>query len=69
MGYPNQYCGECGYWLAFGEPETTEEENAKIVEHCAHCPNPCGIVDEEYFKIINSARLQILLRKLKDGDI
>ena len=69
MGYPNQNCGECGYWLAFGEPETTEEQNEKIVMHCAHCTYPCGIVDEEYFKTINNARLQILLRKLKGGDI
>lgn len=69
MGYPNQNCGECVYWLAFGEPETTEEENEKIVEHCASCPYPCEVIDEEYFKIINNARLQIQFRKLVHGDI
>ena len=69
MGYPNQNCGECSHWLAFGEPETTYEQNEAIVEHCKHCTHPCGVVDEEYFKIINNARLQILLRKIKDEDI
>ena len=69
MGYPNQNCGECGYWLAFGEPETSEKGNQEILLHCAHCTHSCGIIDEEYFKTINNARLQILLRKLKDGDI
>lgn len=69
MGYPNQRCGECGYWLAFGEPETTEEENEKIVEHCKHCTHPCGVIDEEYYKIIKNAQLQILLRKVIHEDI
>ena len=27
---PNNDCGECPYWLAFGEPETTEEQKQKI---------------------------------------
>ena len=25
MGYPNQSCGECEYWIAFKEPETSEK--------------------------------------------
>ena len=69
MGFPNNNCGECAYWLAFMEPETSEKGNQEILLHCAHCTEPCGIVDEEYFKIINNARLQIHLRKLIHGDI
>lgn len=69
MGYPNQNCGECGYWLAFGEPETTDEQNEAIIEHCKHCTYPCGIVDEEYYNMIKTAQLQILLRKAIHGDI
>ena len=37
MGYPNNNCGECVYWLAFGEPETTDEQNKATLEHCAKC--------------------------------
>lgn len=33
-------CGECLYWLAYGEPETTDEMNQAIEEHCAKC-NAC----------------------------
>ena len=69
MGFPNNNCGECEYWLPFMEPETTDEQNEAIIEHCKHCTHPCGIVDEEYFKIINNARLQIILRKVIHGDI
>ena len=31
------YCGECPYWLAYGEPETTDEQNEAILAHCAKC--------------------------------
>ena len=37
MSKPNMYCGECPYWLAFGEPETTDEQNEAILAHCAEC--------------------------------
>ena len=37
MSKPNMYCGECPYWLAFGEPETTDEQNEAILAHCAKC--------------------------------
>ena len=35
MSKPNMYCGECPYWLAYGEPETTDEQNEAILAHCA----------------------------------
>lgn len=69
MGYPNQSCGECEYWLAFGEPETSEKGNQEILLHCAHCTKPCGVIDKEYYKMIKTAQLQILLRKAIHGDI
>lgn len=35
---PNRFCGECGYWLAYGEPETSPEQNEQILtRHCAEC--------------------------------
>lgn len=37
MSGPNMDCGECSYWLAYGEPETTDEMNQAIEEHCAEC--------------------------------
>ena len=37
MSKPNMYCGECSYWLAYGEPETTDEQNEAILAHCAEC--------------------------------
>lgn len=67
MGCPNKNCGECVYWLAFGEPETTDEQNEEIIEHCKHCTYPCGVVDENYFRIINNARLQLHIRNMLHG--
>jgi hypothetical protein len=67
MGYPNNNCGECGYWLAFCEPETTDEQNEEIIEHCKHCTYPCGVVDENYMRIINNARLQLHIRNMLHG--
>ena len=60
MGYPNQNCGECSYWLAFGEPETTEEENEKIIEHCKHCTHSCGIVDVFGRKLNNGEEISCM---------
>lgn len=37
MSKPNMYCGECPYWLALGEPETTDEQNQAILAHCKEC--------------------------------
>jgi hypothetical protein len=37
MSKPNMHCGECPYWLAFGEPETTDEQNEAILAHCKEC--------------------------------
>ena len=45
MGRPNNECGECPYWLAYGEPETTDEQNKEILEHCEKCN--CGVLKEE----------------------
>ena len=69
MGFSNNNCGECIYWLAFGEPEVTMQQNEEILLHCKHCTRPCGVVDEEYYKIIKNAELQILLRKVIHGDM
>lgn len=69
MGFPNNNCGECIYWLAFMEPETSEKGNEEILLHCALCAQACGIVDEEYFKIVDADRLQTQFRKSFFGDI
>lgn len=37
MSKPNMYCGECSYWLAYSEPETTSEQSEAILAHCAEC--------------------------------
>lgn len=37
MGFPNNNCGECAYWLAYREPETADEQNLAIEAHCAKC--------------------------------
>ena len=37
MSKPNMDCGCCPYWLAYGEPETTDEQNEAILAHCAEC--------------------------------
>lgn len=37
MKYPNQYCGECSRWLAYGEPDTSEEINKEIEYYCNNC--------------------------------
>ena len=37
MSKPNMNCGECPYWLAYGEPEITDEQNRAIEEYCAEC--------------------------------
>ena len=37
MSKPNMNCGECPYWLAYGEPETTYEQNLEIEAHCREC--------------------------------
>ena len=34
---PNRFCGECGAYAAFGEPETTPEQNEAILEGCKQC--------------------------------
>lgn len=38
MGRPNFECGSCPWNLAYGEPETTEEQNHNILRHCIKCP-------------------------------
>ena len=37
--FPNVYCGECPYWLAYKEPDTSVEENKKIEKICESCQN------------------------------
>lgn len=35
---PNRFCGECSCWLAYGEPETSPEQNEQILaRYCAEC--------------------------------
>lgn len=62
MSKPNMYCGECPYWLAYGEPETTDEQNEAILAHCAECdfdPDAAERLD----KMMRAARQQIVLHK------
>ena len=35
--FPNVYCGECPYWLAYKEPDTSVEDNRKIEKICNSC--------------------------------
>lgn len=35
--FPNMYCGECPYWLAYKEPGTSVEENKQIEKICDEC--------------------------------
>ena len=62
MRKPNMNCGECPYWLAFGEPETTDEQNEAILAHCKECdfdPDAAEYLD----RMMRAARQQIVLRK------
>ena len=62
MSKPNMYCGECPYWLAYGEPETTDEQNEAILAHCKECdfdPDAAEHLD----KMMRAARQQIVLHK------
>lgn len=38
MGRPNFECGSCPRNLAYGEPETTVEQNHAILRYCLDCP-------------------------------
>lgn len=64
MSKPNTNCGECPYWLAYGEPETSDEQKLAIEEHCRKCAfdfDPVGA--ETLDKMMRVARQQIVLRK------
>ena len=64
MSKPNMNCGECPYWLAYGEPETTDEQKRAIKEHCRKCAfdfDPVGA--ETLDKMMRAARQQVVLRK------
>lgn len=37
MSRPQLECGSCSYNLAFGEPETTADQNNAILRHCLEC--------------------------------
>ena len=64
MDKPNMNCGECPYWLAYSEPETTDEQNRAIEEHCAKCELYFDPVAAEYFdKMMRAAKVQMILRK------
>ena len=64
MSKPNMYCGECPYWLAFGEPETTDEQNEAILAHCAECKLDFDPVAAEYLdRMMHAAKVQMILRK------
>ena len=67
MSKPNMYCGECPYWLAYGEPETTDEQNEAILAHCAECgfdPDE----EERIDRMMRAAKVQMVLRKAIDGE-
>lgn len=67
MSKPNMYCGECPYWLAYGEPETTDEQNEVILAHCAECDfDPHA--EERLDKMMRVARKQIVWRKALHGE-
>ena len=62
MSKPNMNCGECPYWLAYGEPETTDEQNEAILAHCAKCDfDPEA--EERLDRMMRAARQQIVLHK------
>ena len=46
-GRPCMECGECSYNLAYGEPETSTEENEAILKHCRDCMMPTKAVIAE----------------------
>ena len=62
MSKPNMHCGECPYWLAFGEPETTDEQNEAILAHCAKCDFDPDAA-EQLDKMMRAAKVQMILRK------
>jgi hypothetical protein len=65
MSKPNMYCGECPYWLAFGEPETTDKQNEAILAHCKECN-----FDPEAKELLNEAKdallYMLILHKAQD---
>jgi hypothetical protein len=64
MSKPNVHCGECPYWLAYGEPETTDEQKLAIEEHCAKCELDFDPEAADYLdRMMRVARQQIVLRK------
>ena len=64
MNKPNMNCGECPYWLAFGEPETTDEQNEAILAHCAKCELDFDPHAAEYLdRMMRAAKVQMILRK------
>lgn len=65
MSKPNMNCGECPYWLAYGEPEITDEQNEAILAHCAECNYPDAM--EHLDKMMRAARKQIVWRKAIHG--
>lgn len=67
MSKPNMYCGECPYWLAFGEPETADEQNEAILAHCKECDFDPDAA-EQLYKMFRAARKQIVWRKAIHGE-
>jgi predicted metal-binding protein len=64
MSKPNMHCGECPYWLAYGEPETTDEMNQAIEEHCAKCELDFDPEAADYLdRMMRAARQQFIWRK------
>lgn len=65
MRKPNMNCGECPYWLAYGEPETTDEMNRAIEEHCAKCELDFDPEAADYLdRMMRAARQQFIWRKV-----
>lgn len=67
MSKPNMYCGECPYWLAYGESESAEEDKYIKETYCAECdfdPDAAERID----KMMRAARQQIVWRKAIHGE-
>jgi hypothetical protein len=66
MSKPNIHCGECPYWLAYGDSETTDEQRLAIRKHCAKCELDFDPVAAEYLdRMMRAARKQIVWYKAR----
>ena len=70
MSFPSSHCGECPYYLAFGE--STEAQDEAIIEHCKGCSCTGKYTEDAkrvYYagrylsKMMRAAKVQMILRK------